>query len=209
MWVGGSDVWEKFPNNIVFLFESVPKYIFVLACSHFCLKQSVVDGALCPQRLVSFILSSTGAPYSPANLNLYCCTTEFDGWWDEKIFLKNLHWLMMMIDGGKIVQTEVFHQGNHWKLVALIAKKEKSSGLRREKYLQIVHAESSNSWHKRTIWLHKKISLDEIDDVDCREGWWRVCSIGGLQSRRRCNNWAPTNSALHLVKHCTALNNPI
>ena len=55
----------------------------------------------------------------------------------------------------------------------------------------------------------KTYCLDEIDDVDCREGWWRVCSIGGLQSRRRCNNWAPTNSALHLVKHCTALNNPI
>ena len=22
---GGSDVWEKFPNNVVFFFESVPK----------------------------------------------------------------------------------------------------------------------------------------------------------------------------------------
>ena len=49
---------------------------------------------------------------------------------------------MMMIDGGKIVQTEVFHQGNHWRLVAMIANKEKSSGLRTEKYLQIVHVDS-------------------------------------------------------------------
>ena len=24
---GGSDIWEKFPNNVVFFFDSVPKFL--------------------------------------------------------------------------------------------------------------------------------------------------------------------------------------
>ena len=27
---GGSDVWEKFPNDIAFFFESVPKKLFAV-----------------------------------------------------------------------------------------------------------------------------------------------------------------------------------
>ena len=38
----GSDVWEKFPNNIVFFFESLPKLMLFLDFS------DLVEGIFCP-----------------------------------------------------------------------------------------------------------------------------------------------------------------